>query len=90
MPRDSHRSKYDRDDPVRLPVHIVLLITALMLSFLGGGAFLVYASLANHFISPLNTSSSQVQVTASATAHALLFMLALRRILLLPSGQALH
>ncbi len=70
MPRDSYRSKYDRDDSMRLPAHIVLLITGMMLLFVGGGAFLVYSALANHLALPLNTSSSQAQVTASATAHA--------------------
>src|SRR5215471_11543878 len=70
MPGDSIRSKYDRDDSVRLPVHIILLITAVMLVIVGGGTLLAYSSLASHFITPLNTSSSQVHVTASATVHA--------------------
>jgi hypothetical protein len=48
MPRDSHRSMYDGDDRVRLPVHIVILMVAVMVLFVGGGAGLVYFSITNH------------------------------------------
>jgi hypothetical protein len=70
MPRDSHRSMYDRDDHVRLPGHIVILLAGVMLLFIGGGTALVYSSLANHIAPSQNIPSPQVQVTASATAHA--------------------
>jgi hypothetical protein len=70
MPRDSHQTKSKSDDRVRLPAHIGILIVGVMLLFVGGGAVLVYSSLANHTVPPQNTPSPQVQVTASATAHA--------------------
>src|SRR5215471_3201203 len=60
---------YDSDDRVRLPVHIVILLVALLLLFVGGGVALVYSSI-NHTAPPQITPSPQVQVTASATAHA--------------------
>jgi hypothetical protein len=70
MPRDSHRSMYDSDDRVHLPVHIVILIAGVMLLFVGGGAGLVYFSLTNHTVPPQNTPSPQVQAATSATAQA--------------------
>ena len=58
MPRDSHRSKSKSDDRVRLPAHIVLLIIGVMFLFVGGGAFLVYSSIANHTFPLQNTPTS--------------------------------
>ncbi len=55
---------------MRLPVHIVILMVVVMLLFVGGGAGLVYFSIASHTAPPQITPSPQVQVTASATAHA--------------------
>lgn len=70
MPRDSHRSMYDGDDRVRLPVHIVILMVAVMVLFVGGGAGLVYFSITNHTAPLQNTPTTQVNAATSATAHA--------------------
>lgn len=55
---------------MRLPAHIVLLIVGVMLLFVGGGAVLVYSSIANHTAPLQNTPTPQVHATTSATAHA--------------------
>jgi eukaryotic-like serine/threonine-protein kinase len=68
MPRDSHQTKSKGDDRVRLPAHIVILIIAMMLLFVGGGAGLVY-SIANRTVPPQSTSTSQIHATTSAKAH---------------------
>ena len=70
MPRDNHSSLPDKDDRVRLPVHIIILMVAVILLFVGGGAGLAYFLIANHTTPPQITPSPQVQVTASATTHA--------------------
>ncbi len=70
MPRDSHRSMYDRDDRVHLPAHIVILLAMVILLFVGGGASLAYFSIANHTAPPQITPSPQIQVTANPTAQA--------------------
>jgi hypothetical protein len=69
MPRDSHQTKSKGDDRARLPAHIVILIAGVMLLFVGGGAGLVYSSIANHTAPLQNTPTSQVHVTTSATVH---------------------
>jgi hypothetical protein len=70
MPRDSHKSMFGSDDRVRLPAHIVILLAGVILLFVGGGAGLVYFSIANHKAPLQNTPTTQVQATTSATAHA--------------------
>jgi hypothetical protein len=70
MPRNNHRSMSSRDDRAHLPAHIVILIAGVILLFVGGGAGLVYFSLANHTAPPQNTPTTQVNATASASAHA--------------------
>src|SRR6266487_2358953 len=70
MPRDSHRSMYDSDDRMRLPAHIVILLAGVILLFVGGGAGLVYSSLANHTAPLQNTPTTQVHATSSPTTHA--------------------
>ncbi len=72
MPRDSHQTKSKGEDRARLPAHIVILMIAMMLLFVGGGAVLVYSSIANHTAPLQNTPTSQVHTTAHAspTTHA--------------------
>ncbi len=70
MPRDSHQTKSKGEDRARLPAHIVILMIAMMLLFVGGGAVLVYSSIANHTAPLQNTPTTQVHATTSATTHA--------------------
>jgi hypothetical protein len=70
MPQDSHQTKSKGDDRARLPAHIVILIAGVMILFVGGGAGLVYSSLANHTAPLQSTHTPQVHATTSATAHA--------------------
>ena len=70
MPRDSHKSMSGSDDRVHLPTHIVILLAGVILLFVGGGAGLVYFSIANHTAPLQNTPTTQVQATTSATAQA--------------------
>ena len=70
MPRDSHQTKSKGDESSRLPTHIVILLIAIMLLFVGGGAVLVYSSIANHTATLQNTPTTQVHATTNATAHA--------------------
>src|SRR5689334_18977406 len=70
MPRDEYNSLSDNDDRVHLPAHIVILMVAMMLFFVGVGVVLVYSSITNHAAPPQITPSPLVHVTASATVHA--------------------
>ena len=70
MPRDSHQTKSKGDESSRLPTHIVILLIAIMLLFVGGVAGLVYSSIANHTATLQNTPTTQVHATTNATAHA--------------------
>jgi hypothetical protein len=69
MPRDDYSSLPGSDDRARLPAHIVILMIAMMLLFVGGGAGLVYSSIANHTAPLQNTPTTQVHATTSATVH---------------------
>lgn len=70
MPRKSRKSRPELDDVVGLPAHIIVLIAAMLLLFVGGGAGLVYFSITNHTPPSQTTPVAQVHVTSSTTAHA--------------------
>src|SRR5260370_21532816 len=70
MARDSDQTKSKGEDRARLPAHIVILMIAMMLLFVGGGAVLVYSSIHNHTAPLQNPPTTQVHATTSATTHA--------------------
>jgi eukaryotic-like serine/threonine-protein kinase len=70
MPRKNPTSKPAFDDAVHLPIHIIVLITAVLLLLVGGGAGLVYFSITNHSAPAQTTPVAQVHATTSATAQA--------------------